>query len=168
MEEGEDDDDNDDEDWDPTDLGDAEVEKEDEKKNEEEEAEPAAQAEEISKEEYDRVKNTILEDAPAPAPAEVDAARQATIAKIMLPWRPCAVGGEAPAQTPAAGGVAPVALVPAQAPAEGKAAPAGAAQDEAAPVAVGGGKESFVVGSSIHDILFDANFVLYDEDARTE
>ena len=84
---------------------------------------------------------------------------------LLLPW-PVAVGGEAPAQTPAAGGVAPVALVPAQAPAEGEAAPAGAAQDEAAPVAVGGGKESFVVGSSIHDILSDANFVLDDEDAR--
>ena len=114
---------------------------------------PAAQAEEISKEEYDRVKKTILEDALAPALAEVDAARQATIAKIMLPWRPCAVGGEAPAQTPAAGGVAPVALVPAQAPAEGKAAPAGAAHDESAPVAVGGGKDSFVVGGGAENSM---------------
>mgnify|MGYP003326245879 CR=1 FL=1 len=37
------------------------MEKEDEKKKEEEETEPAAQAEEISKEEYQRVKNAILE-----------------------------------------------------------------------------------------------------------
>ena len=57
-EEEEDDDDNDDEDWDPTDLGEKEEEEEEE---EEEEAEPAAQAEEISKEDYQRVKNTILE-----------------------------------------------------------------------------------------------------------